>query len=238
LSLLERILLVLVGVCATAVVGAVGWLWKRTFARTDDKREFLRTRMEQRDKGFTHFLAACDLMQFLKADKYLASVLSTEPKDSSSLLVQATAAYHTGIDLISANVGDRQPFQEVLNYFSWVFLDDHPPGRTPGPEEYERIHELVVRCQRVCQELDNTMLTRDVYRLDQSHEFQEMQRLANASGSRLLVDDNGTISLPLTGEAMAEWIENTPRRLERWKWSRSITLELARRSGLFRDLPE
>jgi len=234
---LEQVLLILIGAVVSGVLGTAAWFWKRAAVRKDDRRDFLRSRMDQRDKGFERFLAACDAMQFIRADAYTASKTAAEPQDHTGLETQALVLWEDGIDLVRANVGDWQPFQDVLEYAGWVFLVDHPPFQSPGVKEFGRIRELVLRCKRVYQEQERVLLTDSFYELDGSNEYKEMLRLTKQSGSRLMQDKHGTFIATMSGDAMAEWLEGESERVRGWKVSRDTAWERMHRSGFFHDLP-
>lgn len=232
--MLHEVVLVLVGAAVSGLLGATAWIWQRAVARKDDRRAFLRSRMEDRDEGFAMFLAACDALHFMKARGYLSGEMT---EDDSPLATQTLVLWEDGIDKVRANVGDPAPFQAILKYAHWVLLADHPPVQAPGVDEFNQIGNLVVQCKRVYQEEQKHLTDKNPQDLGDAHEFKELLRLTKKSGTQLLVTEKGEYIAQLDGDSMIEWIRGESARKEKWAANRRVTLERMRRSGFFRDLP-
>ncbi|MGG7507550.1 hypothetical protein [Plantibacter sp. YIM 135249] len=235
--MIHELLIVAATAVITAGLGAAGWAWRRRVHKRDINQAFLRSRIDQRDQGFTKLLAGADGLQFLKADGFVRSVRHEDQSDYRLAGVQATALFHDGMDEIRSNVGDTTPVDAVWNYLYWVFVAEHAPGQAPAVDEYERIRELVVRCKRICQEQDRAELTVGAYSLSENHDYYILLRLAAQSSSSISVSDDGTMAIPMDGDAMAQWLEQFPKSTELWSFSREIALDRANRSGLYTALP-
>lgn len=221
----------------TGSSAAAGWFWRRRVQLRDNRQSFLQGRIEQRDKGFAKLLACADGLQFIKADHYLRSSIGEERGDHRAVAIQINALFHDGVDEVRANIGDTAPLDAVWEYINWVFIQDHPVGQAPGIDEYERIRELVVRCKRVCQEQDQTVLTAGAFLLSENHEYITLLRLAQQSETRVLMSEDGEMLIPMDGDSMTEWLDHHVRSHDWWLYSRDLALDRAYRSGLYTTLP-
>jgi hypothetical protein len=232
------VLLVLVGAGVAAGVGGAGWLVKRLFQGRDNTKAFIESRVEQRNAGFAKFLAAVDALQFVKADHYVRAVLGKEPAEYSALLVRASRLVHAGADEVRSNSGDPAAFEVVSKYYAWVFLEDHPPAQTPGIDEYRQIRNLVVQCKRVYQNQDRPSLLSAPRKLSSDHAFENLKRLAEASGATMTQTTDGALLVPMSGDAMAEYFERGGARVEEWKASRDLARDRLRDGDFFDEIPD
>lgn len=222
-----------IGALLGAIASSVGWLFKLRAERKRDRLAFVRDRSEARQKGYDKFLAAANALQYMKATAYLDTDDTTH--DFEKLGVRSLALGEDAAREIRSNMRETTPFDKVTDYFNWLLLADHPSMHSPGVEEFDKLVDLLIKCERVIVENEKAVVLNVPHSLSEDHEY---RALFEAASQRFVSTDGTTVLAFEEGEAMAEWIENLPAERESWKTSRDVCWLQMERSGLFgNDLP-
>lgn len=219
----------LTGVLAGALLSSIGWLIKLRIDRRRDRLVFVRARSENRKIGYDKMMAAANALHFIKADSYLRG--GAEPSDYDKLATRASALVEDAAADVRSNLAATEPFEKVAGYFLWLFSEDHPPMMTPGVDEFDRLRDLLVKCERVALESEKKSVLRPDHSLAENHEQKSLFEAAN----QRFIDQNGNVILSMGGDELADWLQGYPQERERWSASRDLSWVQMQRSSLLED---
>lgn len=225
--------LVLVGAIAGALLSSVGWIIKLISDRRRDRLEFVRARCEARARGYDKFMAAANALQYIKASGHLTH--QSKAEGFRELFIRALALSEDAASEIRSNMVETEPFDKVVDYYLWLFYVDHPPMQEPGVSEFDKLRDLLVKCERVALRNEKSAVLKINYRLSDDHEHKALLAGAN---QRYMSTDGEVLLTFSDGNPLADWIEGIPEQSEMWRASKDLSRLQMERSGFFgADLP-
>lgn len=223
---------ILVSAILGAGISSVGWLIKIRVERRRDRLEFVRARSENRKSGYEKLMAAACALQFRIADVFLQG--EDDASDFEKLGSRVGVVLEDAVTEVRENLVETEPFDKVMEYFHWLFISDHSPMENPGIDEFERLRDLLVKCERVSLTHEKESVLIVDRSLDENNERKQLMD----SAKQKAVDQHGNVFLTLSGDDLADWIENYPQEIDRWKLCRDQCWIKMQTSGLFEeDLP-
>src|SRR5699024_1344063 len=220
---------VAVSLVAGGIFSSVGWLIKLKADRRRDRLEFVRSQSDKRQAGYGKMMAAANALHFIKADSYLNGTDDT--CDYNNLSIRAGALFEDAVAEVRSNMAETKPFDMVVDYCTWLLLEDHPPMMTPGVAEFDRLRDLLIKCERVTLKNEKATVLKPSHTLDESNEQKSLVEAA----SQKFIDQDGTMILGLDGNDLANWFQTLPKDRERWRVSRDHSWIQMQRSGLIED---